>query len=171
MLFSARVDGIGPVSSSADFFPTHEPYKGITKIIICRKAFRDLGYTDNYICTVQAQCVADDLKNASDHAIGRIKRHREYAERHPNFSAQQRRGFWGCTGCNQMVYKRFIDMQTKENAAALAVFSSHTVTRRACGGRSTSGGVFAPPFTLPIHMDCGPMPSDRTDCIPVSGHL
>ena len=42
------------------------------------------------------------------------------------------------------------DMQTKENAAALEVFSSHTVIRRACGGRSTNGGVFAPPFTLPI---------------------
>ena len=55
-----------------------------------------------------------------------------------------------------------IDMQTirKTHAAALAVFSSRSVTRRACGGRSMNGGVFAPPFTLPIHMDCGPMPWD-----------
>ena len=42
-----------------------------------------------------------------------------------------------------------IDMQTKENAAALAVFFFRTVTRRACGVRLTNGGVFAPPFTLP----------------------
>ena len=52
-----------------------------------------------------------------------------------------------------------------ENAAALAVFSSRTVTRRACCGKSTNKSVSAPLFTLRIHMDYGPMPS-RTDCIP-----
>ena len=38
--------------------------------------------------------------------------------------------------------QKWILMKTKENAAALAVFSSRTVTRRACSGRSTNGGVF-----------------------------
>ena len=50
-------------------------------------------------------------------------------------------------------------MKTKENAAALAVFSSRTVTRRARGGRSMNGGVFAPRHVHPsyTHM-CGLRP-------------
>ena len=47
------------------------------------------------------------------------------------------------------------EMKTKGNAAALAVFSSRTAIRRDCGGRSADGGACAPPFTLPIYMDCG----------------
>ena len=62
-----------------------------------------------------------------------------------------------------MVLKMDIEMKTKENAAALAVFSSRTATRRDCGGRSTNGGAFAPPFTLPIHMDCDCGPTMLSD--------
>ena len=69
---------------------------------------------------------------------------------------------------NQMVYKLTSRIKTKgkENAAALAVvavFSSRAANRRGCGGRSTNGAAFAPPFTLHIHtryMGCGPMLSD-----------
>ena len=75
----------------------------------------------------------------------------------------------------QMVSKRDFEMKTKENAAALAVFSSRTVTRRACGGRSTNGGVFAPPtsklHSKPFLYTWTADRCPRTDCIPVSDHL
>ena len=51
------------------------------------------------------------------------------------------------------------DANYGKRCSASSIFFPHS--HPACLRRKIdNGGVFAPPSTLPIHMDCGPMPSD-----------